>query len=117
MEIKQPSNDSRGASPEVRMAVQRVDREMADLPRDGSGALRSAWSQLRGALALGPPRPTRDCPRCGNRGMADATLCGYCWMKLIPVDGALNRSDRLERERAEETWDGEGGQRPPGRAS
>lgn len=113
MEINQPSNSFRGIPPDVvnvRMAVHRVNREIADLPRDGSVALQAAWSQLLRALALEPQRPTRNCPRCGNSGMANATLCGYCWMKLVPIDAAMTRSDRIETERAEEAWDGEGGQ-------
>ena len=112
MELEQPSNSVRATSPDfvnLRIAVQRVDRGIADLSRDGSVALQSAWSQLLSALALEPQRPTRACPRCGNSGMADATLCGYCWLKLVPLDGAMTRSDRIDTERAEEAWDGEGG--------
>jgi hypothetical protein len=75
----------------LRVAVDDVDREIADLPRGnphGPSALQGAWSQLVGILALEPQRATRACPRCGSVGMADATLCGYCWMKLVPAHGA-----------------------------
>lgn len=29
--------------------------------------------------------PRRRCPKCGHEGMADATVCGYCWTKLVPI--------------------------------
>ena len=32
----------------------------------------------------------RDCPYCGKRGMAAATLCGYCWNRLTPLDSPTN---------------------------
>ncbi len=75
----------------LRIAVDGVDREIADLSRDNSqrpSALQGAWSQLVGILALEPQRATRSCPRCGKLGMLDATLCGYCWLKLVPPGGA-----------------------------
>jgi len=74
----------------LRVAVEQVDLEIADLSHrglDGPSALQGAWSRLVGILALGPRRATRACPRCGKAGMADATLCGYCWMKLVPIAG------------------------------
>ena len=70
----------------LRTAVEQVDGEIAALP--GLPALHAAWSRLVGTLALGPARATRICPRCGNVGMREATLCGYCWKKLAPLDGA-----------------------------
>src|SRR4051812_21748822 len=70
----------------VRAAVGEMDREMGTLPLPAQ-ALQGAWSQLVTALALGPAPATRNCPRCGNSGMRDATLCGYCWMKLVPPAG------------------------------
>jgi hypothetical protein len=69
----------------LRIAVEQMDREIAMLPV--ASALRTAWSRLVGTLALGPPRATRNCPDCGNLGMRDATLCGYCWKKLVPFQG------------------------------
>ncbi len=71
----------------LRAAVEQVDREIAALPGPSS-ILHAAWSQLVGALALGPAPATRKCPRCGNVGMRDATLCGYCWKKLVPPGAA-----------------------------
>lgn len=65
---------------EIREAVAGVERELlhGSLP----AGLRAAWSRLVQALAGGPARPQRSCPHCGNAGMADATLCGFCWRKL-----------------------------------
>jgi len=68
-------------------AVEQVDREIAGLEPGANGAssrLGMAWSRLVGILALEPPRPMRACPRCGEPGMRDATVCGYCWLKLVP---------------------------------
>src|SRR5947208_10811605 len=32
-------------------------------------------------------KPQRiDCPKCGSRIMSAATMCGYCWAKLTPVE-------------------------------
>ena len=76
----------------LRAAVEQVDREITALPLPSS-VLRGAWSQLVCALALGPERPTRKCPHCGNVGMCDATLCGYCWKKLVPADDAERCGD------------------------
>ena len=72
-------------------AVDQVDREIDVLGRSAPGeasALRVAWSRLVGVLALEPPRPMRNCPRCGEAGVRDATVCGYCWLKLeVPETG------------------------------
>jgi hypothetical protein len=68
-------------------AVDQVDREIAVLGRSANfpgSALGLAWSRLVTMLALEPPRATRACPRCGELGMRDATVCGYCWLKLVP---------------------------------
>lgn len=36
-------------------------------------------------LSLPPDEALRmDCPTCGMRIMAAATVCGYCWTKLAP---------------------------------
>ena len=72
----------------LRAAVEQVEREIAALPGPSS-LLNAAWSRLVGALALGPAPVTRKCPRCGNVGMRDATLCGYCWKKLVPPGDGL----------------------------
>ena len=68
-------------------AVDQVDREIAVLGHGANvaaSAVGLAWSRLVTILALEPPRATRTCPRCGEPGMRDATVCGYCWLKLVP---------------------------------
>ena len=67
----------------LRTAVEQMDRQIAALPVPSS-VLHGAWSQLVRALSLGPTVATRKYPHCGNVGMRDATLCGYCWKKLVP---------------------------------
>ena len=52
---------------------------------ESRSALHIAWGQLVHLLAAEPVRATRKCPRCGNLGMRDATRCGYCWLKLVPM--------------------------------
>ena len=52
---------------------------------ESRSALHIAWRQLVHLLAPEPERATRKCPRCGNSGMREATLCGYCWRKLAPM--------------------------------
>ncbi len=52
---------------------------------ESRSALHIAWGQLVRLLAPEAERATRNCPRCGNAGMLDATMCGYCWMKLVPA--------------------------------
>jgi hypothetical protein len=47
--------------------------------------LKGAMAKLVEALALGPEPETRDCPKCGRKGMRAATVCGYCWTKTPPL--------------------------------
>lgn len=68
---------------ELRSAVEQVDREIAALAGPHP-VLQVAWSRLVRSLALGPRQATRGCPYCGETGMRDATVCGYCWRKLVP---------------------------------
>ena len=70
----------------MQSAVEQVDHEVAALSGGMSGvpALRTAWARLVTVLDLGPRRAMRDCPRCGKAGMREATLCGYCWLRLVP---------------------------------
>jgi hypothetical protein len=51
---------------------------------ESRSALHIAWGQLVHLLAPEPSRAFRNCPRCGNAGMREATLCGYCWLTLVP---------------------------------
>jgi hypothetical protein len=75
----------------LRGAIDQVDREIAVLGQGVPGQaspLRTAWSRLVTLLAIEPSRAMRNCPRCGQPGMRDATLCGYCWLKLVaPMAG------------------------------
>ena len=78
----------------LRAAVEQVDHEIAALPATPA-VLRGAWAQLVDALALAPAPATRDCPNCGMPGMRDATVCGYCWKKLVPpAAGELGHAAR-----------------------
>jgi hypothetical protein len=75
----------------VQGALDQVEREIAVLVQGVPGEaspLRLAWSRLVAVLALEPPRAMRDCPRCGQPGMREATLCGYCWLKLVAPESA-----------------------------
>jgi hypothetical protein len=71
----------------LQAAVEKVERAIDGLSQgfpESRSALHIAWSQLVRLLAPEPARATRECPRCGNVGMREATLCGYCWKKLVP---------------------------------
>ena len=72
----------------LQAAVEKVERAIegvsAGFPESRS-ALHIAWRQLVRLLAPERRRETRNCPRCGNPGMPEATLCGYCWLKLLPL--------------------------------
>jgi hypothetical protein len=61
-----------------------IDGVSSGFPESRS-ALHIAWGQLVHILAPEPERATRKCPRCGNAGMREATRCGYCWLKLVPL--------------------------------
>jgi hypothetical protein len=69
-------------------AIERVDRAIDDVSSgypESRSALHIAWGQLVHLLGPEPERATRKCPRCGNLGMRQATRCGYCWLKLVPL--------------------------------
>jgi hypothetical protein len=61
-----------------------IDGVSSGFPESRS-ALHIAWGQLVHILEAEPERATRKCPRCGNLGMREATRCGYCWLKLVPL--------------------------------
>jgi hypothetical protein len=46
--------------------------------------LGQAFADLSKHMALGPEPETRPCPACGQLGMRNATVCGYCWTKTPP---------------------------------
>jgi hypothetical protein len=69
-------------------AVEKVDRAIDGVSSgfpESRSALHIAWGQLVHLLGPEPERATRKCPRCGNLGMREATRCGYCWLKLVPL--------------------------------
>lgn len=77
----------------LRSAVGAVDRQVSLLAAQRSteggasavGDLLSTWATLLERLALGPAPDVRSCPACGHLGMSAATLCGYCWTRLSPI--------------------------------
>jgi hypothetical protein len=72
----------------LQVAVEKVELAIEGVSSgfpESRSALHIAWGQLVHLLAPEARRATRNCPRCGNAGMREATLCGYCWMKLVPV--------------------------------
>lgn len=64
----------------LRSIVARIEEDIAQTPP--SAALRSAWTELVGVLALGPAPETRECPACHAIGMRAASRCGQCWIAL-----------------------------------
>ena len=75
-------------SANVQAAVDKVEYAIEGVSSgfpESRAALHIAWGQLVHLLAAKPARATRKCPRCGNFGMPDATRCGYCWLKLVPM--------------------------------
>jgi len=47
--------------------------------------LRSSWTKVVEVLDLGQEPELRECPVCHHHGLRAATVCGYCWTKLIPL--------------------------------
>jgi hypothetical protein len=80
------------ASSRLRIAVAAVDSAVSHLSattRDKAaapGSLEGAWHDLVELLALGPEPAYRECPVCGGAGMLDATVCGFCWTKILPLE-------------------------------
>ena len=84
----------------IRGCVVAVNRQVSRLSAEAAtgigattiGDLTASWSQLVNVMALGPEPGLRECPVCHQTGMRAATLCGYCWTKLLPLaptDAAL----------------------------
>ena len=72
----------------LQAAVENVEREIEGLSHgfpEPPSELHLAWRRLVRLLAPDHARATHKCPRCGELGMREATLCGYCWMKLVPA--------------------------------
>jgi hypothetical protein len=71
------------AQTQLRALVGVIDQEMVQAPP--TPALRAAWTELVGVLALGPEPETRECPVCHGIGMRAASRCGRCWSALAPL--------------------------------
>lgn len=76
----------------LRPIVDAVDREISRLAErpetaDHARALVASWAELVEYLSLGPAPELRACPGCGALGMRAATVCGHCWLKLVPPPG------------------------------
>ncbi len=72
----------------VESEIQKIaELDPAVVAKADVSTLRDSFAALVGELALGPEPETRICPKCGNRGMRAATICGYCWTKaaLLPT--------------------------------
>jgi hypothetical protein len=98
-------NSSRFSVPDaaqsrLRATIAMIECELARLPRpvagDASGTsptgLLASFADLVEQLALGPEPEVRECPVCKHTGMRAATVCGYCWTKLVApatADGAV----------------------------
>ncbi|HEY5938769.1 MAG TPA: hypothetical protein VIU61_29155 [Kofleriaceae bacterium] len=67
----------------LRAIVAVIDQQIVDVPP--TPALRAAWIELVGVLALGPAPQTRECPACHGTGMRAASRCGHCWAALAPL--------------------------------
>jgi len=48
--------------------------------------LRKQWDVFVSTLSLGEAPSTRECPTCKAVGMSNASRCGNCWAKLVPLD-------------------------------
>jgi hypothetical protein len=85
----------------LRTIVEEVDREISQLKlrsstQDGARSPRGlvvSWAELLKMLALGTAPQLRECPVCHHLGMRAATLCGYCWTKLLPLASPAGAGD------------------------
>lgn len=79
---------------ELRTLLTKVETQAAavasvastDEERTRAAELGASVAALVKLIGLGPAPELRDCPSCGRSGMRNATLCGYCWTKLAPVE-------------------------------
>lgn len=82
----------------LRGCVGAVDHHMSLLVAEAAtgidkttiGNLTASWAELVKVMALGPEPELRECPVCHQSGMRAATLCGYCWTKLLPLAPAVS---------------------------
>jgi len=85
-------NNSEASLTALRVLVKDVDVQLSNLSAlntpegvELSGRLRSSWTKVVEALDLGPEPELRECPVCHHHGLRAATVCGYCWTRLIPM--------------------------------
>jgi hypothetical protein len=71
---------SDAALTKLRAVVAVIEQELVEVPP--TPALRAAWAELVGVLALGVSPQTRECPTCHGIGMRAASRCGHCWRTL-----------------------------------
>ena len=90
----QPVAERRAAESELRSLIAGVRDQInktsslatTDELRSNASALGGSFAALEKFMNLGPFPDLRDCPRCGQMGMAKASVCGHCWVKLAPVE-------------------------------
>jgi hypothetical protein len=62
---------------------------VADSPTDRERVFVYPWFRMPlvgvETLEAADQPAKRPCPKCGNEGNAEATLCGYCWARLTPA--------------------------------
>lgn len=86
MPTAQPDPRSR-----LRTLIGAVDHQLT--AADAAAPLRTAFTALVDALALGPEPAMRACPSCDGPCRADAQRCGSCWKPLPPVPAAKTEAD------------------------
>lgn len=59
-------------------------QSVSDETKTSVARLQDAWDRLVEGLAV-PPEATRTCTVCGNLGMQEARVCGFCWSNQLPV--------------------------------
>ena len=76
----------------MRTTVAAIEREIERIKKQGKSTdgkdvladFAGPWAELVAQLALGPEPEVRECPTCKSVGIREATLCGFCWTKLVP---------------------------------
>ena len=76
----------------LRLLVKDIDAQLSVLSAwptppgaELAGQLQSSWAKVVEVLDLGPEPELRECPVCHHNGLRAATVCGYCWSKLVPL--------------------------------
>ena len=85
----------KGARVPLRAIIAKVDDEMThlsgpmahDAPRSPPQRRIASLAELVNQRAAGVAPEARACPVCRHTGMRAATICGYCWNRLMPQLG------------------------------